>query len=482
MGSRHQCKLLKSGFKNDVMEVNKHTVTKNLLANTLYVTLIFGVLIFQSCKKYLDKKPSKGGAIVSTIQDAQAILDNSDRMNTGYPVLSDIVSDDYYISNSYANSIGNGVKEYVWDKDVTNINNWKQVYVTVYYANFVLKALNIIPVTDVNSRVVQNVKGQALFFRAFAYYHIAQLWCRPYTSSAASDPGIPLRLEADIAAPSVRVSVQATYDQIIFDLKEAVGLLPDNGLAISRPSKSAAFALLARTYLSMRDYVNAGRFADSSLKITNALMNYNSLNAASAAPISRFNPEMVFYAISATAVALPGYSSALIDSTLYQSYGNNDIRKTAFFASAGSNAYSFKGSYDGTLVPSMTFCGIATDEMYLTSAECYARTGLKDSAITVLNRLLVTRWKTGTFVPYIATDNADALAKVLKERREELLFRGIRWMDLRRFNLETHNITLKRVVNGITYTLPPDDPRWVMLIPWEAVNPNSGPGIPQNPR
>ncbi len=74
-------------------------------------------------------------------------------------------------------------------------------------------------------------------------------------------------------------------------------------------------------------------------------------------------------------------------------------------------------------------------------------------------------------MPYsvlIAIDAEEAKVKVLQERRKELIFRGTRWSDLRRLNLEGAGIGLNRIINGVTYTLPPNDARWVMLIPREV--------------
>jgi hypothetical protein len=86
--------------------------------------------------------------------------------------------------------------------------------------------------------------------------------------------------------------------------------------------------------------------------------------------------------------------------------------------------------------------------------------------MTDLNRLLQTRWRIGTFTPLTSTDAGDALQQILHERRKELLFRGIRWTDLRRLDKDPQTATtLTRIVNGITYTLPPNDPRWVLPIP-----------------
>ena len=73
-----------------------------------------------------------------------------------------------------------------------------------------------------------------------------------------------------------------------------------------------------------------------------------------------------------------------------------------------------------------------------------------------------------------------ALAKVLTERRKELLMRGLRWTDLRRLNRDSRfAVTLSRTVQGQEYLLPPGDPRYTLLIPNEVIV-NSG--IAQNSR
>ncbi|MNX64087.1 SusD family protein [compost metagenome] len=96
-----------------------------------------------------------------------------------------------------------------------------------------------------------------------------------------------------------------------------------------------------------------------------------------------------------------------------------------------------------------------------------------------LNTLLSKRFGAG-FVPYTATDQKNAILTILKERRKELLFRGLRWMDLRRLNKEPeYAVTLTRIVNGTTYTLPPNDPRYVYPIPPDEIAIS---GIEQNER
>ena len=98
-----------------------------------------------------------------------------------------------------------------------------------------------------------------------------------------------------------------------------------------------------------------------------------------------------------------------------------------------------------------------------------------------LNSLLVKRWANGTFTPYTAVDAADALNQILTERRKELLYRGLRWTDLRRLNKSPATaITLTRTVNGQIYTLPPNDPRYLYAIPDNVMTSNSS-GMKQNP-
>jgi hypothetical protein len=82
-----------------------------------------------------------------------------------------------------------------------------------------------------------------------------------------------------------------------------------------------------------------------------------------------------------------------------------------------------------------------------------------------LNALLRNRWKRGTFIDRIASTREAAIKLILEERRKELVFRGVRWTDLKRLNIEGANITLTRKLNGITHKLAPNDPKYILPIP-----------------
>lgn len=440
--------------------------------------LFIAIIPIFSCKKYLDKKPVPQNFIPTTLKDLQALLDNDGNINSQSLSTSEILADNYYLTTSDWLQYDR-LNIYIWNKDATS-TQWTAVYnFPVYYSNIILDQLPTIKYEAKDSAWYNSIKGAALFIRAFAFWHLVQVFCNPYSSTSNTDLGLVLKMESSITTPVHRVSVQQTYDQIIADLKLAANLLPTTSSYNTRPSKAAIYGALARIYISMRDYKNAALYADMYLQITNSLFNYNNLsNPNINTPFYQIvNPEVVYYD-GGSNEALLDWTVAIVDTTLYNSYDNNDLRKSVYYFIFNGN-WRFKGSYAGE-IPYRIFTGIATDEIYLIRAECYARAGNKDAAIADLNTLMINRWKNnGSWVAFTAVDAQDALNKILKERRKELAFRGSRWSDLRRFNLEGTNITLTRFINNNTYTLSPNDLRWTLLIPSDEVNRS---GIQQNPR
>jgi hypothetical protein len=224
----------------------------------------------------------------------------------------------------------------------------------------------------------------------------------------------------------------------------------------------------------MGKYEDAGKYADLALQEYGTLMDYNNTNS----PIPRFNTEVIFHHFDATPSLLSN-TRGKIDSNLFKTYDINDLRKKVFFNTPTDNSPGFRGSYDGNGIYGAygVFDGLSTNELYLIRAECYARANDANAAIADLNKLMEKRWDKNSWTPFTSSDPQDALNKVLVERRKELIYRGLRWSDIRRFNVEGANITLYRNVAGAN--LPPNDLRTVMLIPQEEINLS---GIPQNPR
>ena len=428
------------------------------------------IIIFSSsCKKYLDAKTDKTLVIPSTLNDVQALLDFYSLMNGNYPSLGNESDDNYYLLNPYFNSRAENAKNrYIWSKDALNDADWTYMYQIVLNANITIETVALQPDSLKNSAKAKSILGAAYFFRAKAFYHVAQYYTVPYNQLTSETlPGIPLRLTSDVTKLTRRATIEQSWQQMISDLKKAIILLPNTNLPLSRPSKTAAYADLANIYLNMDNYKQAEKYADSALQLKNTLMDFNLLDEKQTFPFKRFNPEVIFSSVTQYPGSL-SQSNYIVDSLLFQSYETNDLRRNLYYKSNGAGTVGFRGSYDGGNPP---FCGIATDEIYLIKAECAARNGYKDIAMEYLNRLLVTRWVTNSFVPFNASSDDEALKIVLTERRKELILRATRWFDLRRLNKDLKfEKTLYRTQNGIQYTLPPNSSRYTFLIPAQVIS------------
>ncbi|WP_137758853.1 RagB/SusD family nutrient uptake outer membrane protein [Pontibacter sp. SGAir0037] len=445
------------------------------------VYLLLLLCLATGCESFLDEKPNKQQVVPETLADFQALLDNFSIINDSDPSSSEISSDDYYLTDAdWAGLTEEYRRVYVWEKDLLfargATNNWAYSYRPVYTANTILENIGKVDRSTFNQVEWDNVKGQALFIRGKSFLQVAAMWAMAYdASTAATDLGIPLRLDTNFDSRSTRASLHETYDQVLSDLKASVSLLPEVQVHPTRPTKAAAYALLARTYLYRRHYSEAAAYADSSLRLHSYLMDFNTLNPSATYPVRQDNQEIMFRSIMRVPAPL-NVSRGKIEPALIQSYAADDLRKVIFFRNNGNGTYGFKGSYEGA---ANLFSGIATDEVYLMRAEAQARLGKTDEAMEDLNTLLVTRWRTGTFVPFTAATPQEAVDLTLQERRKELLFRGLRWMDLKRLNKEGADITLTRSLNGQIYTLAPNDPRYALPIPEDVIELA---GIQQNPR
>ncbi len=212
----------------------------------------------------------------------------------------------------------------------------------------------------------------------------------------------------------------------------------------------------------MSDYGNARKFSEKVVNESPFLLDFNTLTPANAPNLPPFlnNPEILYFN-SAMGTNLTGAAFIIADSNLYASYADNDLRKSVFFVKSIAGPIGtvrFKGSYYNNVNASV-FYGLTTDEMYLILAESLVRSNLVNEGLAVLNFLIRKRYIIGSFQDYDTQDKDEALGIVLNERRKELVFRGQRWMDIRRLNLEGRNIEIRRLIDGNTYILPPNDLR-----------------------
>jgi starch-binding outer membrane protein, SusD/RagB family len=124
---------------------------------------------------------------------------------------------------------------------------WNRAYVGIANANTVIQRIGLADqISDENKSVI---KGEALFFRAYWYNFLANLF-----------GGVPLVLEEQTAPRRdyQRATRQQVYDQARLDLEEAVAILPGIGdVKDGMVSLQAAQHLLTEVYLSLENYTAA---------------------------------------------------------------------------------------------------------------------------------------------------------------------------------------------------------------------------------
>lgn len=446
---------------------------------TFGITIV--LLLMVSCNKYLDVKSNGSFVVPNDLESLQKILDASSYINNNICAMGEAASDNYFLTESNFKSLSEHWRKfYLWDNDeYTFGNDWNRAYLTIYNCNIVLDQLKKIKRKPDNELLYDQVKGTALFFRASHYLSLIWTFSKAYNSATAQDDlGIVLRSSSDLNEKSYRASVQQCYDRILADLIEAEQLLPVKTLHVMRPGKRSAYGMLARAFLSMRRYDEALKYADLFFKQNKSLLDFNNqmqVDLTKQYPFVQFNDETDLY-LEMSPNGLIGQNVSSVDTVLYSSYHQDDLRKEAFFKNLSKEYLSFVGSYSaGTTF----FAGLATDEMLLTRSECLARNGRVEEAIGDLNDLLQTRFRSGKYSPVVLDDPKIALDLILTERRKELIFRGLRWIDIKRLNLEGANISIKRRVEGKDYVLGPNDNRFALPLPMDII---AQTGMPQNPK
>lgn len=142
---------------------------------------------------------------------------------------------------------------------------WSGNYSLISTANYILDNVdNVAQETAEDSAAVREIKGAAYFARAYGYSNLVTRYCKEYdAATAATELGLPLVTTVDVNAKPARASLQATYDLILNDLKEAETLMANVHDDITAPTLEAAVALKARVCLYCKQYDEAIAAAES---------------------------------------------------------------------------------------------------------------------------------------------------------------------------------------------------------------------------
>lgn len=122
---------------------------------------------------------------------------------------------------------------------------WRTLYIGIYRANLVLAKVDNPDLDEVERN---NIKGQALFLRAYYYFMLVRNF-----------GGVPLLLtdKPDINNVDVpKSSIAEVYEIIVRDMTEAEGIVKpvQEGMGGGRITQSAVQGILARVHLTMAGY------------------------------------------------------------------------------------------------------------------------------------------------------------------------------------------------------------------------------------
>lgn len=449
--------------------------------------LIGGLLAVSGCSKYTDVK-TQGSLIPGNLDNYRLILNSSYEFETGGALTDYASADVEIIDAAQQTSLSNG-SYYLWVKNAYIWNNpiyplatdrdedWDAYYGRIFNCNVILD--EVPKSTGGTDSAKAEIMAEALVHRADAYIDLMSAYAKPYNSATAStDLGVPLVITPSLNQSLKRPSVAAVYTQIEADLKKAVRSLPNAGNFTLIPDKPAAYSLLARMYLLMGDYTNARTYADSTLAIQNTLTDLS----ASGLPFRKNDPEIILSKVARTSAA---YDPTImrLSGDILSLFDKNDMRYQLFTA---DSAAAFVENYTGRFYfmervnGENRNIGTSVPEMILIKAEALARAGDVNGAMDQVNLLRQKRFAAADYVAMTATDEKDALVKVIQERRREFMCRLLPWMDQRRLKDDPlFSKTYTRTWQGQTYTLEPSSNRYVLPIAQYVINLN--PEIEQNP-
>ena len=457
--------------------------------------LIVSALLLSSCNDFLNVTP-KGFTIPSKYIDYRYIMNEDSNMAKAQESFPPYLTDDILLGEvtmyqSFAAASEQFRRLYTFEHgavfpDGVSDDFWLYTYNRIYMNNTVI--LEVMNSTDGTDEEKRNCRAEALVGRAFEYMCLMGIYAPAYNAeTAATDLGVPLIFNIDVAdLHYFRHTTAEVYAQIEQDLAEALPDLYDKVPNPFRPAKFVANAFLARMYLMMGNYDKCLERAILSLETSENLIDLKEYtfrpdvstgriihkNTSDRYPEGMNNPENIYVRYMPTVFALNGAVYASED--LLAVYAKDlpegavDKRRELWYVDDSFfNYYMFPG-YSLYNPGIRVNVGLTNMEMMLTAAECYARKGSADNlkeASRLYNLLRDHRIENNVHVSF--TNAEEALVKVLDERRREFAILGsYRIVDLKRLNRDPRFAkTITHTVDGQTFTLPPNDNRYVMPLP-----------------
>ena len=491
----------------------------------VYITItLLLISINWSCEEFLSESPDNRLELnsIEKVADlgarayAQASLVFTDEMTDLVGGLGNRNGEGMIIDAGGNRLDNNNLQAYKWE-DITSedsdtpISYWNNAYEAIAHSNQTLQSLKNIE-SGTNPKHVEAVRGEALLTRAYYHFMLVNLFGKHYNESTAStDLGVPY-----ISAPEetflptyTRNSVQSVYDLVEQDLLDGLELINDEffeGTKKFHFSKLSGLAFASRFYLWKGNYEKCIEFSNRFYNGNNPLSfikDYASVGGASYNETADNynspddNSNLLFAQVfSVHQRRARGFRLNPTElNNLINSPVGNHVSGTTGVWNVGTQArylsrlreFFFRESLSATTgLPYFIEQLFKGEEVILNRAEAKLMSGDFEAALSDLNILVGAHYNGAQYVNddinnsalfNERTVNEELLDIILEERKIEFLDHGLRWFDIKRYNIEiTHELPLTD--GGGIFILEADDLRKVIQIPTDALNS----GLTPNPR
>ncbi len=413
----------------------------NKIQIKILTTAAFAVVLFSSCKKFVELGPPPTQTVQSDVfktdpTATSAILglySSNTLPNTVlyYSTVPGMSADDvqYNTASTIYDEFENNAITTINSMNENNV--WFGSYTLIKNANFAINGLTASQ--TLTPSVKDQLLGEAKFLRAYAYFYLVNLY-----------GDVPLALSDDPLANATlpRTPAAQVWAQIVKDLTEAQAGLPAAyvGTFRARINKWAATTLLARVYLYQKDWVNAEA---QTTQVINAGPGTYTLQTPANTFINTSN-EIIWQIANTTGVSTLGanYLSATgvvpnfsLYDTIYKSFEAADLRKTNWAAVttvSGKNYYHVNKYKVRTGTGNEYNIALRFAELYLVRAEARAQQNNLSGAKSDVD---VIRTRAGLGALSATINQPQLLLAIEQERKVELFGEwGHRWLDLKRTN------------------------------------------------
>ncbi|TDW51512.1 SusD-like starch-binding protein associating with outer membrane [Flavobacterium sp. 270] len=488
----------------------------------LKIALSLLILIcITSCDDFLSEKP-----------DNRTEIDTPDKISellvSAYPQMSYFDIAETMTDNAYDSGLGQTLlknqQSYNWEiqTETTNIDTqayyWDACYAAIAHANKALQAIE-----ELGSPASLNPqKGEALMARAYAHFMLVSLWSKRYNpATAATDLGIPYvtKPETELLTKYKRNTVAEVFDFIQKDIEEGLkNVTNDYKQPKFHFNVNASKAFASRFYLvkgewdrvielsndlgarpvgKLRDFPSYDNLSveDQKLIYASSDAETNLLIVSANSIVSRSYYSNRFNLSGARYQEFLGASASPYGKAWYYNFYSSNSSITVFLPKF-YEYFKYSNVTAGIGDPYVAEVLLSNDEFFLNRIEAHVMKGQIALANDELDYFLSTR-----AFGYVAADKltqAKIVAKypviadeytpfyaltpvqtsyikaIAETRRRDFIHEGMRWFDIKRFNIVVNHESINRPVN----VLVKDDNRRALQIPLHASNT----GIELNPR